>query len=541
MRFFISSYGHSYIPYLSICLSTLITNHSDNSVVDVFLEDTPEYEVLLLKNLFSEVKFNSIVSHASQYSDINQKIPAKLEHWLKYMASVPDGETVVFLDADLLIKQNITSALPGKFDFLYTWKDENWPLNVGVVIVKSSTKTIELMQLWHRKTLEIISSPRKLKEACDKSGAADQAALLEIMGVMESGLLPQGSWNKDYEFGNINFYGAPCADLNQTNSVPVNSGTRIFHYKGGWKDVINYDGLFSRNRPRSSSYEMYSFWENTYQLLNKRALNKFILSHSNDESLKASLSKENYEERGILNSEIYAIIKTIKTLGVQVLIESGRARAQSTYVLGKYLEDFGIKIHSIEFARDEDAIFGEKRVSGLSNVSCHYGNSNDIVPKLLRENQDKKVALLIDGPKGEGAYKLAEKSLLIHNNIPVIFIHDLKKLVEGRLALSRFLIDKYFDRIFFTDDKEYVSSTEFIDINSSHIPYHKELWYQESYGPTLAIIFPTKRDRCRALSKQKSMASLMQQKVGKILSGVSRALTRIYPFDPKGKQQAEFR
>ena len=48
-----------------------------------------------------------------------------------------------------------------------------------------------------------------------------------------------------------------------------------------------------------------------------------------------AIAAEPYEHRGILHSEMALIIHTCRRLSVEVVIESGRARGQSTYMLAK--------------------------------------------------------------------------------------------------------------------------------------------------------------------------------------------------------------
>lgn len=502
MRFFISSYGHGYVPYLSVCLSSLVKNHPDDWV-DVFIGDTPQHEILLLRTQFSRVNFKEVSTSASQYKSSTQSIPAKLEHWAKYIKNVPSGEIVAFLDADLLIYKNIKSSLPSDFDIVYTWKNEKWPLNTGVLIVKASSNVVSFLQEWHQKTIALISDSKKLKQAIQTSGGGDQHTLLEMMDAVKPNPIPKGSWKKEYEFGKINFYGASCEELNQTNSVSLNADSKIFHYKSGMRPVILGDGQFTKARPPETSYEIWALWENTYRQHNKEALKNLILKSINKPDLMEVLAQENYESRGILNSEMLAVLTLINDLDIDLLIESGRARGQSTYILAKYLQQSKVEIHSIELTRDSDALFAEQRLASFENVNLHYGDSHHLISQILKSHPNKKVALLIDGPKGRNAFRLLSETLTETEQVVVGFIHDLNLLTEGKVNLERCYVDKFFDRVFLTDDGRYVEATKKIDIQSElQTPYHKGAWYIGSYGPTLGIIFTTVRDRVRAVRKK---------------------------------------
>lgn len=500
MRFFISSYGHGYVPYLSVCLSSLVKNHPDDWI-DVFIGDTPQHEIFLLRTQFSSVNFNEVPTSASQFNFSTQSIPAKLEHWAKYITNVPSDEIVAFFDADLLIYKNIKSSLPSDFDILYTWKNEKWPLNTGVLIVKASSKVVSFTQEWYQKTIALISDFKKLQQAIQTSGAGDQHTLLEMMDAVKPNPIPKGCWTKEYKFGEIAFYGASCEELNQTNSVTLESGAKIFHYKSGMRPVILEDGNFTKYRPRETSYEIWALWENTYRQHNKEALKNLVLKSINKPDLMEALAEETYEARGILNSEMLTVLSLIDDLDIDIIIESGRARGQSTYILAKYLQQSKVEIHSIELNRDSDAWFAEQRLASFDNVNLYYGDSNYLIGKILKNYPNKKVALLIDGPKGYTALKLLEKTITMSDQIVIGFIHDLMWLTEGKTN-DRYYSDKLFDRLFFTDDYDYVKYTHNLDsLNDEHQPYYKGPFYTGSYGPTLGIIFPTVRDQKRAIRK----------------------------------------
>ena len=77
--------------------------------------------------------------------------------------------------------------------------------------------------------------------------------------------------------------------------------------------------------------------------------------------LLEAIAAEPYEARGILHSEMALIIEACRRHDIKVMIESGRARAQSTYILAKYLPD--VEIHSIEGRNGPDQVFGIERVA----------------------------------------------------------------------------------------------------------------------------------------------------------------------------------
>jgi len=130
-----------------------------------------------------------------------------------------------------------------------------------------------------------------------------------------------------------------------------------------------------------------------------------------------------YETKGVLLSEmlfLYAVVEVLREAGTQPgrLLESGRARAQSTLIASLCLPD--LPIVSVERNPDhEDAAVAERRLRGRDNVECLFGDSRIV---LAQRTQPGDV-VLIDGPKDFRALKLAAR--LLRNNKPgAVLIHD---------------------------------------------------------------------------------------------------------------------
>lgn len=223
----------------------------------------------------------------------------------------------------------------------------------------------------------------------------------------------------------------------------------------------------------------------------------------------AALKSEPYESRGILHSEIAAILALAKELRIELCIESGRARGQSTRILAKYLAA-DVAIHSIERSRDADAIFAESALVAQPNLTLHYGDSRALMPWLIKKNLGKRIALLIDGPKDAKAVDLFSDCLLVSDGVQVGFIHDLARLENGTASEGRARADQIFSEPFYTDDEEYVRKFRYLDRpilsyesrgRHAWTPYRQANITVASYGPTLGIIVPSKTDRERAAQR----------------------------------------
>ena len=141
------------------------------------------------------------------------------------------------------------------------------------------------------------------------------------------------------------------------------------------------------------------------------------------------LAEERFEPYGIYHREMARILAVCRLLGIDMAIESGRARGQSTYVLAKYLGASRVETHSVEFSRDAHATFAEDRLSIFGkNLILHYGNSFELIPRLLRSAQGRRIAILIDGPQGRRAIDLLSECTKASQEVRVGFIHDLQRL-----------------------------------------------------------------------------------------------------------------
>ncbi len=200
------------------------------------------------------------------------------------------------------------------------------------------------------------------------------------------------------------------------------------------------------------------------------------------------LYDEPYARRGIIHSEMALILGMCRNYNIKVIIESGRARAQSTYILAKYLPK--TLIYSIEGNVGPDVSFGIKRVADFGNVILRHGNSFDVLPGIVKHLKGKNVAVLIDGPKGIPALDLLDGV-----DVKLGFVHDMRKLCNGEPSLARKAATERFPLAWFTDDDDYVKATAWLDKNvwmnelpKEWNPYHMKGYFTDSYGPTLGML-----------------------------------------------------
>src|SRR3989344_8335443 len=101
-----------------------------------------------------------------------------------------------------------------------------------------------------------------------------------------------------------------------------------------------------------------------------------------------------YETKGVLYSEILFMLALLKDVSVSRIVESGRARGQSTLLLAKVFPH--AQIISLEYNQNSpDVPVANKRLQGLENVSLLFGDSCKLFPEMVQAGD----AVIIDGPK----------------------------------------------------------------------------------------------------------------------------------------------
>ena len=198
------------------------------------------------------------------------------------------------------------------------------------------------------------------------------------------------------------------------------------------------------------------------------------------------LAAEPYEHRGIIHSEMALMLYGLRRLRIERVIESGRARAQSTWILATYLPH--LDIHSVEMRDDEDVRFGRERVKYLPNVTLYDGDGRELVP-MLAWLDERPTAVLLDGPKGAAAVSVLEQCFK-RKHVKLGFIHDMRRLDHGGPSPHRAAAVERLPKHLFSDEPELVAQFKHLDANVIAAggpvgPAHEAQF--GSYGPTIGI------------------------------------------------------
>jgi len=196
-----------------------------------------------------------------------------------------------------------------------------------------------------------------------------------------------------------------------------------------------------------------------------------------------------YENKGILYQEALFLYACLVDAPPRRVIESGRARGQSTLMLGLCFPES--TIISIELDRESrDAPVAQRRLACMDNVRLHYGNAREVVPAIL-ENGD---IVVIDGPKEHRALALAYRVLMTGTGLcPAVFVHD---CYQG--SPIRNLIDSSYPGALYSDDRSFVAAYGYLDENHANEsgdrdednwrPHRFAGRSQVSWGPTFACL-----------------------------------------------------
>jgi hypothetical protein len=197
-----------------------------------------------------------------------------------------------------------------------------------------------------------------------------------------------------------------------------------------------------------------------------------------------------YEKKGILFSEMLFFVALVRSKPTKPLriIESGRARAQSTLTLARLFPE--LPVVSIEYdPNSPDTVIAAERLKDCANVELRFGDSSQILPKIVRAGD----VVLIDGPKHFRALRLAMR-LLNHNHTHLVFVHDVHRGIPERAFL-----EKYAPTSTYSDQADFVATYRHLDeicwqvLGNPSGEKEAQSFVEacgDSYGPTFAALEP---------------------------------------------------
>lgn len=217
-----------------------------------------------------------------------------------------------------------------------------------------------------------------------------------------------------------------------------------------------------------------------------------------------------YERKGVLFSEMLFFVAATAPLRPARIVESGRARGQSTEILARCFPN--TEIVSIEFdPNSPDVPVAAERLKPFANVRQLFGDAMVLAQDWVRPGD----VVLIDGPKGFRSLRLA-LTLLRDRRPAAVFLHDV-----GVSTDERAFLDAHVPHAIYSDAPAFVDRfavldrgrSELIDKAVADVVTDKD-GTRRGYGYTLGCIaFDAKTPYTRILL-QLALAGFVQRMRG---------------------------
>ena len=532
LTIFVSVYGDRHAWFLYSFINSYVENFKNADLV-VGHQGVNSEQLEFLRSISEKVSFIEYNLPADERNSHNERASRNIDFRYQFLQSAEENQTILFVDADMVFYKSpemFIKNLGTNFDLVLTRKMGKFPLNAAVIIAKKNSRTLEAFARYRNETKRILSDKAGIRQASSKFGSPDQYALVKILDIEERIMDSQECCTAGKDLL-LRLMFIPCDILNQTESVDiVGTSTLLVHLKTGWHPIVLDGKRFNKLRPKKEGSQIFSLWlYHRNEGLKKSAIG-FLQLDSIDENFEFSLGS-NYRSGGIFVSEMAIAQYLVQKLDCNFVIESGRYEGYSTEILAKNFPEK--TIYSFELRQNQVQKELDQQFKNYSNLTLLYGNSSIAIPRLCKEiaqsNPDQGIAVLLDGPKGIRAIHLARKVIRSNKNVKLIMIHDMRKTNLGKPSIARYVADLCFARVLFTDDltlPHWIKTLDGPVFNYNSVvnnwqPFQKDFERTSSYGPTLAIIFPSIWDGLRnSLYKKILLESIPYSRLQSILSRV---------------------
>lgn len=272
MHIISSGYGMQYSPYIAVFMQSIYESVK-NFRISFYIQDIDADCLDILCKTYRETNF--IKTNIKFPSRNIERIPLKMKIWTEALSQY-EGK-ILFLDSDTIISKSPESFF-SEADITFTAKNEQFQINTGVMLVKNSNAVQYFFQEWTNRIMDILNSEEMINIACSPQynfGAVDQMAFYQMIDFN----LEKNFYSFNTPYGDITLKSVPCNILNQTNSVPLSDDIYIYHYKGGWRAIIQ-SGEFSQYRGFCESYAMLKLFSRTLDSAKKAMLKNGALPHT---------------------------------------------------------------------------------------------------------------------------------------------------------------------------------------------------------------------------------------------------------------------
>lgn len=257
MHFVTSCFGHDYLAFLAVLLSS-IRQTNPQAPVTVIYSDLPDWKRKAVAAQNPNARF-VLFSDLPRTSGTNRRIGQKMDLWAAAYDLV-DSDNIIFLDCDMIIRENLENIFDEMFDIFVTVKSEDIPINTGFVAIRKSSSLRNFIHVWVEKNNYLCEDQVRLANACSQAGGADQFALLDLLDTWR----PQTGRQKVFLEGKeIDVLLAPCSIYNETALTSLSGPAKVLHYKGRWHRILLKGGGYEEKKSENPEYffDMLRLWQ----------------------------------------------------------------------------------------------------------------------------------------------------------------------------------------------------------------------------------------------------------------------------------------
>ena len=172
------------------------------------------------------------------------------------------------------------------------------------------------------------------------------------------------------------------------------------------------------------------------------------------------MESHKFQTAGIFYAEAFAFLCMCDLLKIDLIIESGMARGNSTEI---FLKNFSGEVITFEINKMPYHDEVENRLRKFNNLKeIYFLDSNLFIDEIIQKKSDKRIALFIDGPKDVEAVNLLVKCFK-NKNLLFGGIHDIANPVTKTRPHYGFM--KYFGKahILSTDEEGFRNIYGYMD------------------------------------------------------------------------------
>jgi hypothetical protein len=277
----IVTYGERYAGMLHTLLYSLSRTHKNPRALVIY----QDLGLSCIKAISGAYDWVTVISSSLTFpSEYNRRLSSKMNAQALAFQHAQEGQLLAFIDVDVFANTEPNLDFFNTCDVAITVKNEQYPLNTGVVFLRNNKCGRAFFAEWARRNNEVIASDDLMQQAKSHIlpyGAADQMALHQILRYEPDCRY----YNIDVEGVSVKIKCVDCEIYNETRSVPISDKTCLYHLKGGWQPVVLDGHWFSATRPFDKCKSIYTHYINLYKS-----------------------AKMNYQEKGVagkVNGEIY--------------------------------------------------------------------------------------------------------------------------------------------------------------------------------------------------------------------------------------------